>query len=106
MESKNIALRSKSMRNGDRPYTTPGLGDRAHSVLMAYQYSRAHKVPVTLHLTSDKYGKPLKICLLTSSDHKAHWWKGCTEIVMVVLDHSPDFPHPLTLRLLWSARWP
>ena len=60
MESKNIALRSKSMRSGDRPYTTPGLGDRAHSVLMAYQYSRAHKVPVTLHLTSDKYGKPHK----------------------------------------------
>ena len=59
-----------------------------------------------LRWTSDKYGKPLKICLLTSSDDKAHWWKGCTEIVMAVLDHSPDSPHPLTLRLLWSARWP
>tara|TARA_Y100001958_G_scaffold159648_1_gene162217 strand:- start:3452 stop:4228 length:777 start_codon:yes stop_codon:yes gene_type:complete len=71
MESKNIALRSKSMRSGDRPYTTPGLGDRAHSVLMAYQYSRAHKVPVTLHLTSDKYGKP----------HKKVSWKELTEMV-------------------------
>ena len=59
-----------------------------------------------LRWTSDKYGKTLKICLLTSSGHKAHWWKGCIEIVMAVLDHSPDFPHLLTLRLLWSARWP
>ena len=59
-----------------------------------------------LRWTSDKYGKTLKICLLTSSGHKAHWWKGCIEIVMAVLDHAPDFPHLLTLRLLWSARWP
>ena len=59
-----------------------------------------------LRWTSDKYGEPLKICLFTSSDHKAHWWKGCTEIVMVVLDHSPGFPPLLTLRLLWSVQWP
>ena len=57
---KHIALRSRSMRNKNAPYTCPGLGDRAHSVLFAYQYSQAHNIPVTLHLTSDKYGKPHK----------------------------------------------
>jgi len=68
---KHIALRSKSVRAGDRPYTTPGLGDRAHSVLLAYQYSKAHNTPVTLHLTSDKYGKP----------HKKVSWKELLQMV-------------------------
>lgn len=57
---KHIALRSMSIRNNANPYTTPGLGDRVHSVLMAYQYGKANNTPVTLHLTSDKYGKPHK----------------------------------------------
>lgn len=57
---KHIALRSKSVRNNAKPYTTPGVGDRAHSVLIGYQYSVAHDVPVTLHLTSDKFGKQIK----------------------------------------------
>ena len=52
---KHIALRSKSIRSGDRPYTTPGLGDRIQSVLCAYQYGKAHNTPVTLHLTDDKW---------------------------------------------------
>ena len=68
---KHIALRSKSVRAGDRPYTTPGLGDRAHSVLLAYQYSKAHDTPVTLHLTKDKYGK----------EHKKISWRELTEMV-------------------------
>lgn len=68
---KHIALRSKSIRSGDRPYTTPGLGDRAHSVLLAYQYGKAHDTPVTLHLTSDKYGK----------EHKKISWKELTQMV-------------------------
>ena len=59
---KHIALRSKSVRSGDRPYTTPGLGDRVHSALIAYQYGKAHDSPVTIHITDDKWsvagGKP------------------------------------------------
>ena len=57
---KHIALRSRSLRNKNQPYTCPGLGDRAHSVLFAYQYSQAHNTPVTLHLTGNKYGKQHK----------------------------------------------
>lgn len=53
---KHIALRSKSLLK-DRPYTTPGLGDRLHSAHMAYVYSKIHNVPVTLHLTDDKWNK-------------------------------------------------
>lgn len=67
---KHIALRSMSIRNNSNPYTTPGLGDRAHSVLMAYQYGKAHNTPVTLHLTSDKFGKP----------HKKVSWKELSEM--------------------------
>jgi hypothetical protein len=52
---KHIALRSKSVRSGDRPYTTPGLGDRVHSALIAYQYGKAHNSPVTIHITDDKW---------------------------------------------------
>ena len=52
---KHIALRSKSVRSGDRPYTTPGLGDRSHSLMIAYQYGKAHNSPVTVHLTDDKW---------------------------------------------------
>ena len=52
---KHIALRSKSVRSGDRPYTTPGLGDRSHSLMIAYQYGKAHNSPVTIHLTDDKW---------------------------------------------------
>jgi len=52
---KHFALRSKSVRNGDRPFTTPGLGDRVHSALLAYQYSKETNEPVTIHLTDDKW---------------------------------------------------
>jgi len=68
---KHIALRSRSLRNKNQPYTCPGLGDRAHSVLFAYQYSQAHDTPVTLHLTSDKYGKL----------HKKVSWKELLSLV-------------------------
>jgi len=68
---KHIALRSKSVRSGDKPYTTPGVGDRAHSVLLAYQYGAAHNTPVTLHLTSDKFGKR----------HKKDSWAELTKMV-------------------------
>ena len=52
---KHIALRSKSVRSGDRPYTTPGLGDRVHSALIAFQYAKAYNSPVTIHITHDKW---------------------------------------------------
>lgn len=52
---KHIALRSKSIRSGDRPFTTPGLGDRVHSATCAYLYSKKHNTPVTVHITDDKW---------------------------------------------------
>lgn len=52
---KHLALRSRSMRAGIRPYTAPGLGDRVHSVYLAYQYSLQQDSPVTIHLTDDKW---------------------------------------------------
>ena len=57
---KHLALRSKSMRNGDRPFTAPGLGDRVHSVLLGHLYSLLHDDKVTIHLTADKNDKPRK----------------------------------------------
>jgi len=54
---KHIAVRSTSVRKRNRPYTTPGLGDRVHTVLIGLLYSLTHNVPVTLHLTSDKWDK-------------------------------------------------
>lgn len=59
MDCKHIAIRSKRARSNDA-YTTPGLGDRAHEVLKAHLYGKAHGCKVTLHLTKDKYGKPHK----------------------------------------------
>lgn len=54
---KHIALRSMSVRKSGQPYTTPGLGDMIHTVLLAFLYSRQHNTPVTLHLTSDKWNR-------------------------------------------------
>jgi len=68
---KHIALRSKSIRSGDRPYTTPGVGDRIQSALCAYQYGKAHKTPVTLHLTDDKWS----VAGGKKSDKKKESWK-------------------------------
>ena len=75
---KHIALRSKSMRAGDRPYTCPGLGDRLHEAFKSFQYGAAHKTKVTMHLTSDKYGKP----------HKKKSW---AEIMDLFPENSIDF---------------
>jgi hypothetical protein len=57
---KHFAIRSKSMRKGDRPFTTPGLGDRVHSAMLGYLYALDQNEPVTIHLTSDKDDKPHK----------------------------------------------
>jgi len=53
--TKHIALRSRSVHNPDKAYTTPGLGDRIHSCTVAWVYSQAHDTPVTLHLTAEKW---------------------------------------------------
>lgn len=73
---KHIALRSLSVRNNAKPYTTPGLGDRAHSLLMAYQCSKAFKSPVTLHLTDDKWS----IAGGVPSDKKKKSWAELVEL--------------------------
>jgi hypothetical protein len=49
----NIALPCRSVL-GDRPYTTPGLGDRIHSLTCAWAYGQAHGEPVTLHVTREQ----------------------------------------------------
>jgi len=72
MNEKHIAIRSKSIRR-DMNYTTPGLGDRSHCMLLAYQYSTEYNVPVKIHLTSDKHGK----------QHKKTSWKELSEMVPV-----------------------
>lgn len=51
---KHIALRARCVHSIG-PYTAPGLGDRIHSVIIGWTYSRAHDTPVTLHLTADKW---------------------------------------------------
>jgi len=56
---KHIAVRSRSFVK-DAPYTAPGLGDRIHALMTGYNYSMVHNVPVTLHLTTDKYHRPDK----------------------------------------------
>lgn len=51
---KHIALRAKSVRNPNNPFTATGLGDRIHSVTLAWCYSKVHKTPVKIHLTKSK----------------------------------------------------
>ena len=51
---KHIALRAKSVRNPNNLFTATGLGDRIHSLTLAWCYSRAHNIPVTIHLTNSK----------------------------------------------------
>ena len=67
---KHFALRSKSIRKGDRPYTTPGLGDRIHSAYVAYQYGLKHNTAVTIHLTDDKWS----VANGVKSDKKKKSW--------------------------------
>ena len=51
---KHLALRAKSVRNPNKPFTTTGLGDRIHALTLAWSYHKAHKIPVTIHLTNSK----------------------------------------------------
>src|SRR3972149_6267518 len=48
----HFALPSRSV-HANKPYTTPGLGDRIHSATLAWCYSQMY--PVTLHVTGEQY---------------------------------------------------
>ncbi|HJO01751.1 MAG TPA: hypothetical protein QF458_02415 [Candidatus Woesearchaeota archaeon] len=50
----HIAIRSLSIKKKNRRYTTPGLGDRIHTLMIGYLFSQAKNDEVTVHLTSDK----------------------------------------------------
>ena len=52
---KHIALRARSVRNPKNPFTATGLGDRIHSVTLAWCYSPAHNRSVAIHLTKSKH---------------------------------------------------
>ena len=54
---KHLAIRSMSIRKKDQPYTTPGLGDMTHTILIGYLYGLKNNIQVTLHLTSDKWNR-------------------------------------------------
>jgi hypothetical protein len=54
---KHLAIRSMSIRKGNQPYTTPGLGDMTHTVLIGYLYGLKNNTSVTLHLTADKWNR-------------------------------------------------
>jgi hypothetical protein len=51
---KHLALRAKSVRNPNNAFTATGLGDRIHSLTLAWSYSQKHNTPVTIHLTKSK----------------------------------------------------
>lgn len=86
---KHIALRSKSIRKGDRPYTAPGLGDRLHGAYVAYQYGRKHNTPVTIHLTDDKWS----VAGGVKSDKKKKSW---AEIISLFPEGALQVqPHPV-----------
>jgi hypothetical protein len=51
---KHLALRARSVRNSKNPFTTTGLGDRIHSLTLAWSYHNVYNVPVTIHLTKSK----------------------------------------------------
>tara|TARA_B100001287_G_C22583696_1_gene482198 strand:+ start:224 stop:961 length:738 start_codon:yes stop_codon:yes gene_type:complete len=85
MDCKHIAIRSLRA-SVDSPYTTPGLGDRAHEVLKAHLYGKAHDCDVVLHLTKDKYGKVHKkiswselLALVPNVSIQVHEIKGLKE---------------------------
>ena len=94
---KHIALRSKSVRSGDRPYTCPGLGDRIHSILMARQYGISHNTPVTVHITDDKWS----VANGKKSDKKKKSWKE-------IIDLFPEntvYIKPWPVENLYENEW-
>ena len=85
---KHIALRSKSVRSGDRPFTCPGLGDRIHSILTARQYGISHNTPVTVHITDDKWS----VANGKKSDKKKKSWKEIIDLFPENTVHIKPWP--------------
>ena len=94
---KHFAIRSKSIRSGDRPFTTPGLGDRVHSALMAYQYSKETNEPVTIHVTDDKWS----IAGGVISDKKPKSWNEIIDLFPKGTLHIMNHP----VENLFEFKW-
>ena len=86
---KHIAVRNRSMRKGDRSFTTPGLGDRVHQCLLAYNYSKRHNTPVTLHLHGQQNDKERK-------------WKSWPELMSLFPEGSIQYVTHDNLGLLFE----
>ena len=89
---KHIAVRNRSMRKGDRSFTTPGLGDRVHQCLLAYNYSKRHNTPVTLHLHGQQNDKERK-------------WKSWPELMSLFPEGSIQYVTHDNLGLLFEDEW-
>lgn len=50
----NLALRARSVRYPDKPYTATGLGDRIHGLTTGWVLAKANNLPVNIHLTKSK----------------------------------------------------
>lgn len=94
---KHIALRSKSVRSGDRPFTCPGLGDRIHALLTARQYGIKHNTPVTVHITDDKWS----VAGGVKSDKKKISW---AEIINLFPENTVDVK-PWPVENLYENEW-
>ena len=89
---KHIAIRQRSMRAGDRSFTTPGLGDRAHQCLLAYNYSKRYNTPVTFHL----HGK---------QNDKERKWRSWPELVSLFPEGSIQYVTHDDLGLMFEDEW-
>ena len=77
---KHLVMRAYSTIKKNFHYGAPGLGDRVHSVLTAYNYSIKENIPVTLHLTKYHWNR-----------HKPESWP---EIISLFPDgHVAIMPH-------------
>ena len=77
---KHLVMRAYSTIKKNFHYGAPGLGDRVHSVLTAYNYSVKENIPVTLHLTKYHWNR-----------HKPESWP---EIISLFPDgHVAIMPH-------------
>lgn len=52
---KHIAIRARSTNRKRAPFVAPGLGDRIHCITLGWAFSKAHGVPVVLHLNRKKH---------------------------------------------------
>ena len=86
---KHLAIKSLST-NKQVEYTTPGLGDRIHTALFAYNYSIQHNAPVTIHLTDGKWS----IAKGVPSEVKKESWREILDLLPK--DSVYVQPHPVS----------